>query len=133
MVEPVMCRVRATCDMRLGPVFSKGADHTSDDRSGSEKEIPIRRVANFKDDYAEDDLKLRGSTAYDVLIPKGIDLSLTPAEKKMIEMKESAERQAMEASEESGQTSEKMSDAEILKAEMAALLKRMRDPDLTTN
>ena len=68
VVEPVMCRVRATCDMRLGPVFSKGADHTSDDRSGSEKEIPIRRVANFKDDYAEDDLKLRGSTAYDVLI-----------------------------------------------------------------
>ena len=28
-------------------VFSKGADDTFDDRSGSEKEIPIRRVANF--------------------------------------------------------------------------------------
>ena len=96
------------------------------------RRFPYEGLQIFKDDYAEDDLKLRGSPAYDVLIPKGIDLSLTPAEKKMIEMKESAERQAMEASEESGQTSEKMSD-EILKAEMAALLKRMRDPDLMTN
>jgi hypothetical protein len=83
--------------------------------------------------YSEDDLKLKGSPAFEVLVPKGVNLSLTPAEQKMIEMKEAAERAAAEAmamaAAETGEVVEveKMSDTDILKAEMAAMLERMRN------
>ena len=54
---------------------------------------------------------------------------MTPAEQKMIDMKEEAERAAAEAAAKSGEGEEEgkeMSDTEILKAEMAAMLERIR-------
>lgn len=127
-VESIRCRARVVIGFtraRVGPLFAEDAGEDNNRPAG-------RRTTRMdKDYYSEDDLKLKGSPAFEVIVPKGINLSLTPAEKKMIELKEAAERQAAEASAESGEAAEKMSDADILKAEMAAMLERMRNPDQT--
>lgn len=106
---------------RTGVLLAQsGCDGGSEDKGAEDAK---RRL------YSEDDLKLKGSPAFDVIVPKGINLSLTPAEQKMIDMKEEAERAAAEAAAKSGEGEEegkKMSDAEILKAEMAAMLERIR-------
>lgn len=103
---------------RTGVLLAQGAGCDDGDRGAEDAK---RRL------YSEDDLKLKGSPAFDVIVPKGINLSLTPAEQKMIDMKEEAERAAAEAAAKSGEEEgKKMSDAEILKAEMAAMLERIR-------
>ena len=125
-VESIRCRARVVSGFtraRVGPLFAEDAE--------ANRPAGRRTTRMDKDYYSEDDLKLKGSPAFEVIVPKGINLSLTPAEKKMIELKEAAERQAAEASAESGEAAEKMSDADILKAEMAAMLERMRNPDQT--
>jgi hypothetical protein len=88
-----------------------------------------------KDEYSNNDIKLKGrsdvAAAYDVVLPRGVRIGLTKKEQLMIERKEAAEAaaEALRARAEGGEgKGVKLSDVDILEAEMAAMLDRMRTP-----
>lgn len=108
---------------RLRVQMSDGKDETERgySKSNDMRQIPpLQRVV-----YNEDDIKLK-STAFDVSVPANINIKLTESEVKMIKKKEAIEAAAREEADREGNSMEGMSDSDILKAEMKAMLERMR-------
>tara|TARA_A100001035_G_scaffold205358_1_gene165443 strand:+ start:235 stop:576 length:342 start_codon:yes stop_codon:yes gene_type:complete len=113
--------------VRVGwTLAAKSGSDTGTDNVGSE---PRKKRPSWQSGYTDEDLKLKKGL-FTVSVPSNININLTENEKKMIARKEEVEAAAREQAESrEGDPTAGMSDADILKAEMQAMLERMRSND----
>jgi hypothetical protein len=104
-------------------VLLAGKSDIEKDSTAADPPRARKKPQSWQNDvYNDDDLKLK-SGQFEVSVPSNINVKLTENEKKMIARKEEAEAAAREQQKGADST---MSDADILKAEMKAMLDRMR-------
>ena len=107
-------------------VLLAGKSGIEKDSTAADPPRARKKPQSWKNDvYNDDDLKLK-SGQFEVSVPSNINVKLTENEKKMIARKEEAEAAAREQQKGADST---MSDADILKAEMKAMLDRMRSKE----